>query len=300
MGTAARRLAIAASAVILTLSLSACAASGDTDEAAQAVDPSALTRNSTCSELVAVSVNDQGTFLKSIKKGGYYENFNAGSVIKYCAANLSDTVNDAIRDSEGVLVPDDSDDAGAIGPLLRAPISDSDGFEAVVLVDAWEEVDAYDVSACPSIQFPQGYLVEAVEISGRVEYPEVNGLTWSGPIELIGGSITGASVTEPSSPVVVATCATPVSSPNSASKIPTLQDSAWVVAPATEFAITVLYASEMTPNNPAGRFGEAGPMTQLLALPNVMTDCGSLNGNGFIADDAGGYCTVTRTAELTP
>lgn len=154
------------------------------------------------------------------------------------------------------------------------------------------------MTACPSIEFPDSYSVRAVEISGQIEYPEVDGFTWAGPIELIGESVTGAPVTQPSDPVVVAVCATPVSSPNSASALPSIHDSAWIMPPDDRFAITFLYASEMSPNSPDGRFAEAGPMTQKLAFPSVITDCAALNTTGFTAQD-GGFCTIQRTTDLS-
>lgn len=135
-----RSIAGASVAIFLALLVSACAGPGDDVEQSAAADASTLTRNSSCAELAAVSVSDQGTFLKSVAKDGYYDDFNTGLVIKYCAANPSASVNDAIRDSVGVLVPAEAGEASPSGALLRVPIADSDGYQAVVQIDRWEEV----------------------------------------------------------------------------------------------------------------------------------------------------------------
>ena len=286
-------------AIVAAVVLAGC--SSPTPEPASTPTPEAssvlvLDVGNTCAELKALSVNEQAKAIKAIAETRDAFSNGPGPVIQYCTTNPDATLDSAIFGNHFDI--DAATAAPAPSELLRVPISNSDGFQAVVVVTGWAEVSAPDTSACPALEYQSMYITHAVEISGTIEYPSVNGLTWAGPIELIGGAVGAATMSQPNEPVIAATCATPVSSPNSASVAPGIQDSAWIMPPDDEFAITIVYGSKQTPNNPAGQFAEAGPQTQFLGFPNVIADCAAMNTNGFTAVDVG-HCQVTRNTLLS-
>lgn len=189
--------------------------------------------------------------------------------------------------------------ANDLPPLLSLPISSADGYKAVINITQWEEVEMYDTSACPAIYFdPKRFISRAVVIGGYIDYPVVSGFTWVRPIELRARTQGVSSVLETMDPVMGAVCSTPVSSPNSASSLPNLEDVAWVAPPESDFEMTIVYGSPISPNFPEGRFGEVGPITQYLTIPSVKADCAAANVNGFTSIDYG-YCVVSREA-FTP
>lgn len=182
-------------------------------------------------------------------------------------------------------------------PLVSLPISDSDGYEAVVNITRWEEAETFDASACSALVVdPARYASRAVVIAGNVEYPEVNGFTWHSPINIYGGAVDTPDRSDTSAPVIAAACALPASNSSAPVRHQT-GDVAWVNPPASEFEVTIVYVTELNPNTPEGRFDEAGPLTQSFGIQNVFIDCSSVPADGFTAQasDNGG-CTITRQA----